>query len=138
MKYIKDYIKWFVVINTGVLLIFAFNAMSYDYIQTVYLWEIFGASAVTALITTAFFSIDPKKVIPKYVQFLLVLLHYVCLFAVMLFFGCSFGWIEFDLQGILNMALSVAGVYLCTAVLSVIIGTQDARKMNEALNEFRD
>ncbi len=138
MKFIKEFIKWFITINTGVLLIFILNTMSYDCIQTVYLWEIFAVSAVTSLITTLFFSIDPQKVISKFVQILIVILHYLCLLVTMLFFGNSFGWITLDAKGILNMVLSVAGVYLCTTLLSIITGMQDARIMNDALNKFKD
>ena len=138
MKIIKDYIKWFITITTGVLLIFVLNTMQYEYIRSIYLLEIFGVSAITSLITTLFFAIDPKKVMPKFVQILLVLLHYICLLVTMLFFGHSFGWIPLDANGILNMALSVAGVYLCTTVLTILTGMQDANKMNEALNKFKD
>ena len=137
-KFVKEFFKWFVIINTGVLLIFAINTMRYDYIRVIYLWEIFEASAVTSLITTVFFAIDPKKEIPKYVQILTVLGHYLCLFGTMLFFGYSFGWIPLDVQGVISMALSVAGVYLCTVVLLAIIENKDAKEMNEALSEFRE
>lgn len=138
MKYIKEFIRWFITITTGVLLIFILNTMKYEYIRSIYLWEIFGVSAVTSLITTVFFAIDPKKVISKAVQILIVFLHYISLFVTMLFFGNSFGWITLDVRGVLTMAISVAGVYLCTAVLSLITGMQDAKKMNEALNKFKD
>ena len=138
MRFIKEYIKWFITITTGVLLIFILNTTKYEYIRSIYLWEIFGVSAVTSLITTLFFSINPKKVISKSVQIIIVFLHYLSLFVTMLFFGHSFGWISLDVRGILNMALSVMGVYLCTALLSIITGMQDAKKMNEALNKFKD
>lgn len=138
MKYIKEFIRWFITITTGVLLIFILNTMKYEYIRSIYLWEIFGVSAVTSLITTVFFAIDPKKVISKAVQILIVFLHYISLFVTMLFFGNSFGWITLDVRGVLTMAISVAGVYLCTAVLSLITGMQDAKRMNEALRKFKD
>ncbi len=138
MKFIKEFIKWFITINTGVLLIFIINTTDYDYIRTVYLWEIFAVSAVTSLITTLFFSIDPGKIITRVVQIVIVFLHYLSLFITMMLFGISFGWIPFNLSGVLTMALSVAGVYICTAVLSVVTGMQDAKKMNEALNKFKE
>ena len=137
MKYIKEFIKWFIIINTGVLLIFIINTMQYDYIRTIYLREIFAVSGVTSLITTVFFAIDPRKILTKFVQIVIVFLHYVSLFITMLLFGNSFGWISFNLSGVLTMALSVAGVYICTAVLSVVTEMQDARRMNEALDKFR-
>lgn len=138
MKYIKEFIRWFITITTGVLLIFILNTMKYEYIRSIYLWEIFGVSAATSLITTVFFAIDPKKVISKAVQVLIVFLHYISLFVTMLLFGNSFGWITLDVRGVLTMAISVAGVYLCTAVLSLITGMQDAKRMNEALRKFKD
>lgn len=138
MRFIKDFLKWFVIINTGIFLVFTINVMNYDGIRVIYLWEIFGTSAVTSLITTVFLSIDPNKIISKYMQLLIVFLHYACLLGVMLFLGYSFGWIEWDVRGILTMVISVAGVYLCSAVLSTIVGNKDANRMNEALNNIRD
>lgn len=138
MRFIKEFLKWFVIINTGILLISTLNVMNYDEIKVIYLWEIMGASAVTSVITTLFFAIDPDKIMSKYMQILIVFLHYACLLAVMLFMGYSFGWIVWDVRGILTMVFSVAGVYLCSTVLSIIVGNKDANRMNEALNAYRD
>lgn len=138
MKFIKEFFKWFVIINTGILLVLAFNTVGYDRIPSVFLWEVFIASAATSLITAIFFSIDPKKEMPRYLQILAVVIHYVCLLIIMIVLGKSFGWIALDGKGIVIMALSVAGVYICTTVLSIVLGTQEAKKMNEALNAFKD
>lgn len=138
MRYIKEYLKWFVIINSGVLLIFALNTFNYEYIKSIYLFEIIAASAATALPTAILFSIEPKKEITKFVSALLVLIHYVCLLAIMLILGISFGWIEFNLKGIAVMALSVAGVYICSTVLSVVLDKREAKRLNEALEAFRD
>lgn len=138
MKFIKEFFKWFVIINTGILLALAFNTISYDLIPSKFLWEVFIASATTSLITAIIFSIDPRKEMPRYAQILAVVIHYVCLLIIMTVLGKSFGWIGLDCKGIAIMALSVAGVYICTTVLSIVLGTQEAKKMNEALNAFKD
>lgn len=138
MKFIRDFVKWFVIINTGVLLIFALNTIGYDYIKTVYLLEIFAASAVTALLTAMFMSIEPKKVINKYMQFLLVLAHYVCLLVTMIILGKSFGWITTEGKDLVFMALSVAGVYICTAIIAAVLGTREAKMLNDALQSFKE
>lgn len=138
MKFIRDFVKWFVIINTGVLLIFALNTIGYDYIKTVYLLEIFAASAVTALLTAMFMSIEPKKVINKYMQFLLVLAHYVCLLVTMIILGKSFGWITTEGKDLVIMALSVAGVYICTAIIATVLGTREAKMLNDALQSFKE
>lgn len=136
MRYIKEYIKWFVILNSGILLIFAFNTLNYDYIRTVYLFEIFAASAVTSIPTTILFSIEPKKEISKWVSGLLLLLHYICVLVIMLFLGNAFGWIEPKSKGVVVMALSVAGVYICATVLSVILDSREVKKLNKALEDF--
>lgn len=138
MKYIKEYLKWFVIINSGVLLIFALNTVKYEYIQSIFLVEIFAASAATALPTAILLSLEPKKAMPKYVSALLVLLHYICLLAIMIVLGTSFGWIKLDRKGIAVMAISVAGVYIFTAVISLLLGTKEAKKLNEALKTYKD
>ena len=136
MRFFKEYIKWFVIINSGVLLIFALNTMQFEEIKHIYLFEIFATSAVTALPTALLFVIEPKKVIPKYVSILMVLLHYVCLLAIMIVLGNIFGWIPCSGKGVAVMALSVAGVYICTMILSIILDSREAQKLNEALKNF--
>lgn len=136
MRYIIKFFKWFLIINSGVLLIFALNTMKYDYIKTVYLFEIFAASAATTLPTVVLFSLEPKKVIPKYCSVLMILLHYICLLVIMLVLGSKFEWIELNFRGILCMALSVAGVYIVVTILSIILGISEANKLNEALKSF--
>lgn len=137
MNFAKEFVKWFVIINTGIFIILIPNTWGSTSISPDNLWEALIASAVTSLITAIFFSINPKKEIPKIVVAAMMAGHFVCLLAIMLFLGNAFGWIEFNQRGVLTMTLSVAGVYICAAVLSFVFGMQDAKKMNKALEDYR-
>lgn len=138
MNYIKEYIKWFVIINTGVMLIVAINMAGYGAINGMTLWRILAASAATSLVTTIAFSIEPRGVMTKAKQFLYFVVFYLVLLVVMVSLGICFEWIDFSVTGILVMAASVAGVFICTIVLSAILGAVDAKKMNEALKDIHD
>ena len=56
----------------------------------------------------------------------------------MISLGMAFGWIDLSGKGIFVMAASVAGVFICTVILSIVLGAVDAKKMNEALKEMRE
>lgn len=138
MNFIKEYIKWFVIINTGVVLIVAINMRGYGTINGMTLWRILAASAATTLVTTIAFSIEPKRLMTRLQQVIFLVILYVVLLAVMISLGMAFGWIDLSGKGIFVMAASVAGVFICTVILSIVLGAVDAKKMNEALKEMRE
>ena len=140
MTFIKEYVRWFVIINTGVLLAVAVNlALLHETeFPSVTLWQILLASAVTSIPTAIMISIEPKKVIPKVYRLLIIVTHYLCLLAIMLFLGSGFHWISLNGHGVLVMILSVAGVYFSSFFLGTLFDSNEAKKMNEALKNFRD
>lgn len=138
MRYIKEFLKWFVIINTGVVLVLFLNTMRVDVISCKVFWQIFASSALTALPTTVLYSIDPKKVMPLSLQILAVAIHYVVLLVIMVWLGVSFGWIIFNGHGIIIMALSVAAVYVCSFGLGYALNASEAKAINEALKNIRD
>lgn len=138
MNYIKEYLKWFVIINIGVMLIVAINTTAYGTADIMTLWKILAASAVTSLVTTIAFSIEPKRIMTPIKQIVFFIILYVVLLAVMVAIGIVFDWIDFSAKGLSVMALSVAGVFIVTVVLSAVLGAVDAKKMNEALKDMRD
>ena len=138
MEYIKEYIKWFVIINTAVLIVVAINYLGHDVISVSSLWGIIISSAATALITTGFFAINPKKIVTRRTKILMFLIHYSLLVATMMALGRVFGWVGYDIKGFIIMALSVAGVYALSVFGSYLFGLFDAQRMNEALNKFKE
>lgn len=138
MRFLKEFIRFFVIINTGIVLILAINYQSDDVVSPYVFWHIFISSALTSAITAAFFSYEPKRVIPKHVRALLWFGHYLALFVTMLVLGNLFDWVSCSVSGIITMALSVAGVYICTVLLMFALSTNDAKKMNEALKKIRE
>ena len=138
MNYIKEYLKWFVIINTGVMLIVAINTTVYGTAEIMTLWKILAASAVTSLVTTVAFSIEPKRIMTPIRLVVFFIIFYVVILAVMVAIGIGFDWIDFSAKGISIMAMSVAGVFFVTVVLSVVLGAADAKKMNEALKDIRE
>jgi hypothetical protein len=112
--------------------------MKYDTIPAATIPRIFVAGILTSLVTTAFFSYEPKKKVGKGFGFVFFLLHYLSMVIVMAIIGISFGWFDFSVKGILTIGLSVGGVYLFTVLISSALSKGEAQKMNEALKNLDD
>ena len=138
MNFLKEFVKWFVIINTGIVLVVAINLGVNNAVDHLTLWKIFIASAATALPTTIVYSYEPRKVIKKSLQALIIVAHALVLLAIMILLGVKFGWISLSGHGIWVMVLGVAGVYLCSVLLSFAVNSNDAKQMNEALLQFRN
>jgi hypothetical protein len=134
--FVSEFLKWFLIINTGILLIVWINIFRYDTIWTAIIPQILGASFVTSLVTTGFFSINPRKPLSKLQRVLIMAAHYLVLCAVILVMGVWFNWFEFTLTGCLSVALSVAGVYFIATVLSYLLSKSEADEMTRALKEM--
>ncbi|MCR4618966.1 MAG: hypothetical protein K5669_12370 [Lachnospiraceae bacterium] len=135
---ITNFLKWFLIINTGILLIVGINTFRYDSISTMIIPQIFAASFATAAVTTAFFSLNPKKPIKPVLRVFIVIGHYLVLCAIIMVLGNLFDWFSLTLKGALGMALSVAGVYIVTAVISIILSRGEAKAMTDALKKFNE
>ena len=136
--FISEFLKWFLIINTGIMLIVWFNIFNYETIWTQIFPQIFCASFVTSIVTTAFFSINPKKPLSRIMRVLIPVAHYLVLCVIIMTLGTLFDWFEFSLSGCLVVALSVAGVYLITAVISYLLSKSEADEMTKALKNFKD
>ena len=135
-NFISEFLKWFLIINTGIMLVVWINIFKYDTIWTEIIPQIFCASFLTSLVTTAFFSINPRKPISVPMRVLLFFGHYISLCVIIMVLGRSFHWFELTLSGCLIAALSVAGVYLITAVISYLLSKSEADEMTNALKNF--
>ena len=135
--FISEFLKWFLIINTGIMLIVWLNIFRYDNIWVSIIPQIFCASAVTSLVTTAVFSINPKKPLGKPLRILIPVAHYLVLCVIIMTLGKFFDWFELSLSGCVVVALSVAGVYLITAVISYLLSKSEADEMTKALIDFK-
>ena len=136
--FLLNLLKWTLTITTGITLIVGISVMKYDTIPAVTIPRIFIAGILTSLVTTAFFSYEPKKKVGKGFGFVFFLLHYLSMVIVMAIIGISFGWFDFTVKGILTIGLSVGGVYLFTVLISLMLSKGEAQKMNEALKNLDD
>ncbi len=136
--FFSEFLKWFLIINTGIMLIVWINIFKYDTIWTTIIPQIFCASFVTSLVTTAVFSINPKKPLSALVRFLISAAHYLVLCVIIMTLGTLFNWFDLSLSGCIIVALSVAGVYLVAAVISYLLSKSEADEMTKALKDFRE
>lgn len=85
---------------------------------------------LTALITTIFSLIEPVK---KSSRTICLILHIACLEATLTGCGIWFDWIDFVLLDMIQMCVSVAGVYLFVFVIYYIQDKHHAERMNRCL-----
>lgn len=137
MKFFTEFLKYFVIITTGVLLMCAVNVSFSETGGTtlslgVTLWQILGAGAVTALVTVLVF----KRECSTKKQFIAMgVIHYILICVIMITLGVLFGWMDLNIGGIMMMTVSVALVYLFTYAVSYISAKHQADEFNRALNE---
>lgn len=136
--FINDFIKWFLTINTGIMIVAGINIIRYDSITTMIIPQILAASFVTALVTTAFYAYNPKKPISVPVRILLSFCHYLVLCIIIMTMGVLFNWFGLSANGVRGVALSVAGVYLITALISYALSKGEADEMTNALKNLND
>lgn len=136
--FLAEFLKFFLIINTAIMVIVWFNIMRYDTIWTVIIPQIFCASFATSLVTTLFFSLNPKKPLSVALRVLLYVAFYLVLCVIIMGLGSLFNWFELSLKGALLVALSVAGVFCITTVISYIMSRNEANEMTDALKNFKD
>ncbi|MCR5418404.1 MAG: DUF3021 domain-containing protein [Lachnospiraceae bacterium] len=136
--FINDFLKWFLIINTGVMVVVGINLLGYDQITTLIIPQILACSFLTSLVTTAFFAYNPKKAITVPVRILLTCVHFLALCIIIMTLGVWFDWFSLTKGGVLLVVLSVAGVYFITAVISYILSRGEAREMTNALKNYRE
>ena len=135
MRYLKEIVKYFTCITTGIVILFivlCFIQDDTDGISTVTLAEIPAAALLTSVVTVFFYPSEEKPAKSFRIQ---LLIHYVLLCVVMNVAGVLFGWIEFGLTDILLMCVSTAAVYAFTYAVTYISSMQDADELNRALKD---
>jgi hypothetical protein len=114
------------------------NLLPYDSITTMIIPQIMACSFLTSLVTTAYFSYNPKKPITVPVRILLSCAHYLVLCVIVMTLGVQFEWFHFHTKGVIFVVLSVAGVYFITALISYILSKGEANEMTNALKNYKD
>ncbi len=130
MRYIKDIIKYFTFITTGIIILFIVLMLIQGDKELCLstLIEIPCAGLATSVVTVFLYPFEEQKVF-----FLRILLHYLALCIIMITMGKLFGWIRLNIGGILLMMLSVAVIYIFTFGVTYITSKNEAYEMNQAL-----
>lgn len=134
MKIISSFIKWYFYITTGILFVCAINMTlsREENIPSDTLWKILLSGFLTTVVTMFFLFRESDS---KFVMGYRMILHYLALGIVMILNGRWFGWLEFDISGIVMMLLSVAVVYFLTSFAYYILDRKEAQEINQKLNE---
>ncbi|MED9903637.1 MAG: DUF3021 family protein [Lachnospiraceae bacterium] len=137
MKRIGEFIKWFFYITTSILIVCAvgFGLDGEAQIPAASLWQILVSGFLTTIVTVLIVFRECNK---KSTIFLKHFFHYLALCAVMILCGHWFGWLDFDFDGILMMAISVAVVYILSAGAYCIIDLRQASEINQRLKDKYD
>ena len=134
MKIISSFIKWYFYITTGIPFVCAINMTlsREENIPSDTLWKILLSGFLTTVVTMFFLFRESDS---KFVMGYRMILHYLALGIVMILNGRWFGWLEFDISGIVMMLLSVAVVYFLTSFAYYILDRKEAQEINQKLNE---
>lgn len=139
MKRLSEFIKWYIYITISILVVctIIFGAFSSgDTMPVDTLWQILLSGFLTTLVTILMVITECTK---KYVSVIKYVLHYVLLCAVMILCGNWFGWIRFELYGVVMMAGAVAVVYILAFGVYYLIDLKQANEINQKLKEkYRD
>ena len=130
MELLREVFKWFLYITTGILIVTAimFSLVGEETMPVNTLWKILLAGLLTTGVTVCF---KPWKNwgIVGYIC------HYTALCVVMIVSGCLFGWMNFNLAGVLGMMIDVAVVYLIAFLTYWLIDLKQAEDINKRLQE---
>lgn len=135
MKFLKSFVRFFSTITTCILIVCAVNFFLSDSTEIPgdTLFRILLSGFATALVTAVFY----YREIKTHKQFLIIIiLHYVLLCGIMIGLGVWFGWMDFDLGGIIMMLVSVAVVYALTMLMNYIVAKKDADEINKMLEQL--
>lgn len=134
MRVLKDFVKWFLYITMGILIVCAVNFQIADAesIPKETLWQILLSGFLTTGITVLLY---PRNGSNKSTFWVEVLAHYLALCIIMILCGYWFGWLDFDLGGIVMMVVSVAAVYGITFLIYYLIDLKQADEINQKLKE---
>ena len=134
MRSIKELVKWFLYITTGIVIVCAINfgLADMETISSDTLWQILLSAFITAFLT---WILCPTEENRKSVFWIRTVLHYAALCVVMVFFGNWCGWMTLNVSGVLMMAVDVAIVYVINYIVYYVIDAKNADEMTRKLKE---
>lgn len=134
MRKLSEFIKWFFYITTCVLFVCAANVQisGDNTVPAHMLWQILLSGFVTALVTVVF---RPDLKDNGWIGILKYVAHFFSLCVIMILCGCWFGWMDFDLSGIVMMVLSVAVVYFLVFAAVYWLDRKQADEINQRLKK---
>lgn len=134
MKILGNFIKWFVYITVGILIVCGINYKLAGS-ETVPV-DVFGMILLSAFVTTlATVLFSPREEDGKVKSCVKYVLHFIVLCVIMCFLGKRFGWIDYDLVGIGGMVIDVGLVYLLAFIAYYVIDIKQAKEINKMLQE---
>ena len=134
MKFIKSFLSFFGTITTAIVFVVNLNYLSVEehspnrYIML----QILLAGFATALVTAAFFALMEKLGRHFIIG---TIIHFIIMCVIMVWLSVMFEWYSFGLEGIIDMVVSVAIVYVLVFAISYIIMKKEADEINRALKE---
>lgn len=134
MKKLVDYSQYFAYITFGIVIVCAINFTLFhngDLPENT-LWEILFSSLLTTAVTVIFIPTDCGQKTGLVIR---LILHYLCLYAIMSGCGLLFGWMDPSFGDAVMMLLSVAGVYFIAFLLHYSADKKLAKELNEILQK---
>lgn len=134
MKIFGNFIKWFLYITVGILIVcgFSYKMAGNETVTVDVFWMILLSAFVTTLVTVL---ILPREEDGKVKTCIKLGLHYIILCVIMCFLGERFGWVDFNMAGVVGMAIRVGLVYLLAFTAYYIIDIKQASDINKMLQE---
>ncbi len=134
MRVLKDFIKWYFYITTGILFVVAGNLalVGAEKIPGNTLWQILISGFITTLVTVTLLPREGKSKVPEWFG---IILHYLGLCVTMVISGYWFGWINLNPAGICLMMVSVALVYIIVFGVYYLLDVKQADEINRKLKE---
>lgn len=134
MKILGNFIKWFLYITVGILIVcgVSYKMAGNETVTVDVFWMILLSAFVTTLISVL---ILPKEEDGKVKSGIKFGLHYIALCIVMCFLGERFGWVEFNMAGVVGMVIRVGFVYLLAFMAYYITDVKQASDINKMLQE---
>lgn len=134
MKKLSNFVKWFLYITTGILIVCGINytLAGVEAVPVNIFWKILFCGFVTTLVTVLLLPKEEDGRTKSYVKFAL---HYITLCIVMVPVGIWFGWIGFNLAGVLAMMANVGCVYFAASLAYYVIDCRQAEEINKGLKE---
>lgn len=132
MKTFGKFVKWFLYIATGILVVCGINfkIAGVKMVSVDVFGDILFSAFVTTLVTVL---LIPRECDRKIKTCVKLALHYISLCVIMFFLGAWFGWISLNRAGIAAMAVNVALVYLFASAVYCLIDIKQAGEINRML-----